>query len=54
MKKYYGDLIVWQKAIQLAPDLYRLIRKLPKEETFALGLQLRRAVVSVASNIAEG
>lgn len=54
MKKNYRDLIVWQKAIQLAPCVYNLIHKFPKEETFALGLQIRRAVVSIASNIAEG
>lgn len=54
IKKNYKDLLVWQKAIQLAPHVYDLVKKLPKEETFALGLQLRRAVVSVASNIAEG
>jgi four helix bundle protein len=54
MKKNYKDLLVWQKAIDLAPSVYRLIRKLPKEETFALGAQLRRAVISVPSNIAEG
>ena len=54
MKKNYKDLLAWQKAIELAPHVYHLIKKLPKEETFALGMQLRRAVVSVASNIAEG
>lgn len=54
MKKHYKDLLVWQKAIDLAPTVYQLVRKLPKEETFALGMQIRRAVVSIASNIAEG
>jgi four helix bundle protein len=54
MKKDYRDLTVWQKAIDFAPNVYRLIRKLPKEETFALGAQMRRAVISVPSNIAEG
>lgn len=54
IKKNYKSLVVWQRAIELAPCVYRLIRKLPQEETFALALQLRRAVVSVASNIAEG
>ncbi|MFZ4116251.1 MAG: four helix bundle protein [Chthoniobacterales bacterium] len=54
MKKHYKDLLVWQKAIELAPNIYKLIHKLPEEETFALGMQLRRAVVSVASNVAEG
>ena len=54
LKKNYTDLLVWQKAIQLAPHVYELVKKLPKEETFALGMQIRRAVVSIASNIAEG
>jgi len=54
MKKNYKNLLVWQLAIDIAPKIYRLIRKLPKEETFALGMQLRRAVISVPSNIAEG
>ena len=54
MKKNYKDLLVWQKAIELAPHVYRLVKKLPKEESFSLGSQIRRAVVSIASNIAEG
>ncbi|MBX9577955.1 MAG: four helix bundle protein [Chthoniobacterales bacterium] len=54
MKKNYKDLLVWQKAIQLTPHVYSLVKKFPKEETFALGMQICRAVISVASNIAEG
>jgi len=54
IKKNYKDLLIWQKAIELAPCVDKLVRKLPKEETFASGMQIRRAVVSVASNIAEG
>jgi len=52
--KTYKDLMVWQRAVDLAPKTYQLIKKFPKEETYALGAQARRAVVSIASNIAEG
>lgn len=50
----YRDLIVWQKGMELVKTVYALTKQLPKEETFALSSQLRRAVVSVPSNIAEG
>jgi len=50
----YRDLIVWQDSIQLAKTIYKLVEKFPKHETYALGDQIRRAVVSVSSNIAEG
>jgi len=50
----YRDLIVWQKAMQLRRDVYVVVHHLPPEERFALGVQLRRASVSVPSNIAEG
>ena len=52
--KTFRDLIVWQKAMRLVTDVYRITRKLPKEEQFGLTSQLRRAAVSVPSNIAEG
>ena len=52
--KDYKDLIVWQKAMDLAEEVYRLVKKLPKEELFALSDQIRRAVISIPSNIAEG
>ena len=52
--KDYKDLISWQKSMQLSVEVYKLTRLLPKEETYGLVSQLRRAVVSVASNIAEG
>lgn len=48
----YRDLIVWQDSIQLAKTIYKLVEKFPKHETYALGDQIRRAVVSVSSNIA--
>ena len=50
----YRDLVVWQKAMQLVTDVYRMAEKFPKVEVFGLASQLRRAVVSVPSNIAEG
>jgi len=50
----YRDLIVWQNAIKLAKEIHKLAGKFPKHETYALADQIRRAVVSVPSNIAEG
>jgi four helix bundle protein len=48
------DLMVWQRAMDLTVCVYRLTRRFPKEETYGLVSQLRRASVSIASNIAEG
>ena len=50
----YRDLVVWQKSMELVKIVYALSKQLPKEETFALSNQLRRAVISIPSNIAEG
>ena len=50
----YKELTVWQKSMDLTEEIYRLVKKLPKEETYALSDQMRRAAVSVPSNIAEG
>ena len=50
----YHELIVWQKAMDLVMEIYRLTRAFPREELYGLTNQLRRAVVSIASNIAEG
>lgn len=50
----YKDLIVWQKAMQLVKAIYILTRDFPSDERFGLISQMRRAAVSVASNIAEG
>jgi four helix bundle protein len=50
----YKDLIVWQKGIDLAKVIYRLTRTYPSEEKFGLVAQMRRAAVSVPSNLAEG
>lgn len=50
----YQDLIVWQKAMYLVEAVYSVVRDLPSYENFALSDQLRRAAVSIPSNIAEG
>ena len=50
----YKDLVVWQKSMDLAVEIYKIVGKLPKQETYALSDQMRRASVSVPSNIAEG
>jgi len=52
--KTYQDLIAWQKAKDLVEDVYKASRVFPREETYALTSQVRRAAVSIASNIAEG
>ena len=52
--KNYRDLIVWQKAMDLVEEIYRITEFLPNEEKFGLSLQLKRAAVSIPSNIAEG
>ena len=50
----YKEFTVWQKAMDLATEVYRLARLLPKFETYGIGDQMRRAAVSIPSNIAEG
>ena len=50
----YEDLIVWQKAMDLVEEIYRIARLLPNEETYGLSSQMKRAAVSIPSNIAEG
>ena len=52
--KSYQDLIVWQKAMELGENVYALVKLLPAEERYALSDQIRRAAVSIPSNIAEG
>ena len=54
MAKTFKELIVWQKAMDLATSVYSLVKVLPKEETYVLSDQIRRAAVSIPSNIAEG
>ena len=53
-KKTFRDLIAWQKAIQLAKVVYQVTQQMPNAERFGLTAQMRRAAISVASNIAEG
>jgi len=50
----YERLDAWKRAIQLAHYVYRITKRFPREELFGLTIQLRRAAVSVAANIAEG
>lgn len=50
----FKDLLVWQKSMDLVEMVYQLIKYLPKEEQFELSSQIRRAVISIPSNIAEG
>ena len=52
--KSFKDLIVWQKGMQLAQEVYKITESMPKEELFSLTNQMRRAVISIPSNIAEG
>lgn len=52
--KSYKELIVWQKSLQLVKEVYLLAKRLPKDETFGLTSQIKRAVISIPSNIAEG
>ena len=52
--KSYKDLIVWQKSVALADAVYLFTKEFPATEKFGLVSQMRRAVVSISSNIAEG
>ncbi len=52
--KSYRELVVWQKAMDLAESVYKLTSAFPREEVYGLTAQTRRSAVSVASNIAEG
>jgi len=54
MSHRYKDLIVWQRARVLADEVYRASEVFPKKEVYGLTSQIRRAAVSVVSNIAEG
>lgn len=50
----YKDLIAWRKGMDLVTEIYRVTRAFPRDEMYGLTSQLRRAAVSVPSNIAEG
>ena len=54
MLKNFRELKVWQKAYKLCLEVYRMTAIFPKDEKFGLTSQIRRAVVSIPSNIAEG
>ncbi len=54
MLKTYKELKVWQKSFALCADIYRISTRFPSDERFGLTSQLRRAAVSIPSNIAEG
>ena len=50
----YRELLAWQEAMDFAAEVYRVTRRFPKEELYGVTSQLRRAAVSIPSNIAEG
>ena len=50
----FKELLVWQKAIDLAVEVYQITENLPKEERYGLISQINRSVISIPSNIAEG
>lgn len=54
MIQNYRDLEVWQYSMKLVMEIYSLVKRLPKDENFVLSDQMRRAVISIPSNIAEG
>ena len=50
----YKDLLIWQKGIVLVVRVYQLVKTFPQEELYALTSQLKRAAISIPSNISEG
>ena len=54
MTENYSNLNIWKDAVALAVSVYRVTREFPKEENYGLVSQLKRAVVSISSNVAEG
>jgi four helix bundle protein len=54
MKRPYQDLVAWKKAMELVTKVYQATQQFPKDEMYGLTSQLRRAAVSIPSNIAEG
>ena len=51
---YFTELLVWQKSMDLSEEIYKAVKLLPREELYGLSDQMRRAAISVPSNIAEG
>jgi four helix bundle protein len=54
MIKSYRDLEVWKKSVELTVEIYRLTKGFPAHERYGLSVQMQRAAVSIAANIAEG
>jgi four helix bundle protein len=54
MLKSYKDLTVWQKSLELVKDIYELTKYFPRQEIYGITNQIRRAAISIPSNIAEG
>ena len=52
--KSYKDLLIWQKGIELVKEIYLICIDLPKDEVFGLQSQMKRAAISIPSNIVEG
>lgn len=52
--KHFSELIAWQKAMDLVEEIYRVTEPFPQREIFGITNQMRRAAVSIPSNIAEG
>lgn len=50
----YRELIVWQKAVELVEEVYKILKTLPSDERYALSDQMKRSAVSIPSNIVEG
>ncbi len=50
----FRDLVIWQKGLEIAKEVYEITKSFPKEEIFGLTSQMRRSAVSISSNIAEG
>lgn len=52
--KSYKDLLIWQKGLEIVSNIYKLVEEFPKDELYALTSQMKRASISIPSNIAEG
>ena len=54
MNRTYRDLVVWQKSMELVSEIYRITTDFPKTEIYGITSQMRRAAISIPSNLAEG